>query len=642
MSERHRLALAAAGLGSWDWNIREGRISCDERWAEIHAYRPDEIEQDIEFWKAGIHPEDLPVVNRRLSEHLAGNSQFFQAEYRACTKSGAWVWILSCGAVTERDAEGVPVHMTGTEMDITERKLNEISQAKSIKELADLKAALDQHAIVVTTDAHGIIIDANDKFCEVSKYARDELIGKDHRIVNSGHHPASFFEDLWQTVSSGRVWKGEIRNRAKDGSYYWVRSTIVPILDQLGKPVRYIAIRADITDRKLAEQSLIVARDEADRANAAKSQFLSNMSHELRTPMNSILGFAQIMAHDSDLSPEHRDFVLEILKAGDHLLRLINDVLDLSRIESGRLDLTPEPVEVCAIVDECLSLVGTMADRRNIQMSHRGLKGITVYADRTRLRQALLNLLTNAIKYNREGGSVKLDVQHTDEKRLRILVTDTGLGISEVHLKELFQPFNRLDAENSGIEGTGIGLTITRRIVEMMGGRVDVKSEVGMGSTFWIELPENPVADSFYEQRGHADDARQQTAIQDVTPRSVLYIEDNPSNIKVVSHFFGQRKHIRLLTACTPKAGIEMALMEHPDLILLDINMPEMDGYEVLSVLRAEARLRTIPVVALTANAMAKDIARGQTAGFAEYLTKPLDMKRFHAVVDELLGSQKS
>ena len=638
--ERHRLALASAKLGSWDWSIQTSKMTFSERWSEIRGYRLNEIEPDIDFWKTGIHPEDMPIVNQLLQEHLAGKSRYFQAEYRAYTKSGSWVWILNCGAVTERDIDGAPQRMTGTEMDIMERKLGEIQLARSLKDLSDLKAAFDQHAIVATTDAQGVITHANDKFCEISKYAREELIGKDHSIINSGYHPTAFFEELWRTIGSGRVWKGEIRNRAKDDTYYWVRSTIVPVMDQSGKPSQYIAIRADITDRKRAEQSLIIARDEANRANAAKSQFLSNMSHELRTPMNSILGFAQLVAYDKDLSTEHRDFMNEILKAGDHLLKLINDVLDLARIESGHLELTLESVEVCTVVEECMSLVSTLADKRNIQMSHRGLQGIMARADRTRLRQVLLNLLSNAIKYNREGGSVKLDVQHSGENRLRILVTDTGPGISDAHLKELFQPFNRLDAENSGIEGTGIGLTITRRIVEMMDGLVDVESEIGIGSTFWIELPKASI-DS-HEQNMGADSGAPETGCLDVAPRTVLCIEDNPSNIKLVSHFFAQRKHIRLLTARTPELGIEMALTRNPDLILLDINMPGMDGYQVLQVLQAEERLHAVAVVALTANAMKQDIERGRAAGFADYLTKPLSMSKFHETVDRLLESRES
>ena len=638
--ERHRLILASARLGTADWNIASGQVDFNERWAELRGYQLNEIEHHIDSWKAGIHPDDVTTVETRLQEHLAGRSQFFQAEYRTYTKSCKWVWILNCSAVTERDDAGVPLRMAGTEMDITDRKQAEIKQARSTKELTDFKAALDQHAIVVTTDAHGAITYANDKFCEISKYAREELIGNDHRIINSGYHPRAFFDELWQTVSSGRVWKGEIKNSAKDGSFYWVRSTIVPIVDVRGKPVQYIAIRADITDRKQAEQDMIAARDEANRANAAKSQFLSNMSHELRTPMNSILGFGQLLKYSDALSGEHKDFVHEILKAGDHLLKLINDVLDLAKVESGHIELSLEPVEVCSVVNECLSLVSTLADKRNIHMSHGGLEGMTVRADRTRLRQVLLNLLSNAIKYNREGGSVKLKVQQA-ENNLRILVTDTGLGISPENLKELFLPFNRLNAENSGIEGTGIGLTISRRIVEMMGGAVGVTSEVGSGTTFWIELAMESAVDSLHEQQELADiKTLLHAQNHDAEQRSVLYIEDNPSNIKLVAHLFSQREYIHLLTASTPELGIELALTRHPDLILLDINMPGMNGYQVLDALMADARLKTVPIVAVTANAMGRDIERGRAAGFTEYLTKPLNIVKFHAVLDKLLQSK--
>jgi hypothetical protein len=260
-----------------------------------------------------------------------------------------------------------------------------------------------------------------------------------------------------------------------------------------------------------------------------------------------------------------------------------------------------------------------------------------VRADRTRLRQVLLNLLSNAIKYNREGGSVRLEVRPKGTDRLRIQVTDTGPGIAATRLTELFQPFNRLDAENSGIEGTGIGLTITRRIVEMMGGTVDVESEVGVGSTFWIELPLESAPEPGLERAavGSATPARRMKAAQ----HTVLYIEDNPSNLRLVAQILGHRQHIHLLTAHTPELGIELALARRPELILLDINMPGMDGYQVLSVLKSKASLKNTPVVAITANAMPKDIERGMAAGFCEYLTKPLDVVTFHKVVDTYLAT---
>jgi PAS domain S-box-containing protein len=440
-----------------------------------------------------------------------------------------------------------------------------------------------------------------------------------------------------QTAFDGRQrFEMEFRLRRADGAYGWIVDTGVPRFKENGNFEGYIGYCWDITARKHAEQALIGARDEADRANRAKSEFLSSMSHELRTPMNAILGFGQLMEYDATLSDEHQDNVREILKAGHHLLELINEVLDLAKVESGRIDLSLEPVEVYPIIEECLSLVGTLAGKRDIQLKHNGLEGAAVRADRTRLKQVLLNLLSNAIKYNREGGSVKLEVQPEGTDRLRIRVTDTGPGIPAERLEELFEPFNRLDAGATEIEGTGIGLTITRRIVELMGGAVDVESEPGVGSSFWIELPLESMPGS-----DHADAPPDRAASEphaEAVQHTVLYIEDNPSNIKLVAQILGRRPHIHLITAHTPELGIELALARHPELILLDINMPGMDGYQVMKVLKANASLRVIPIVAVTANAMPRDIERGKTAGFADYLTKPLDVGRFQKIVDACLN----
>jgi len=398
----------------------------------------------------------------------------------------------------------------------------------------------------------------------------------------------------------------------------------------------------DIHERKLAEAALLEARDEADRANKEKSDFLSSMSHELRTPMNAILGFGQLLEYDENLSDEHKDSVQEILKAGEHLLELINDVLDLSKVESGYIDLSLEPVEVCPLVDECINLVSTLAEKRGIHIGHAGLKGAAVRADRTRLRQVLLNLLSNAIKYNREGGTVRIDLKREADNRLRILVSDSGAGISARHMKDLFQPFNRLGAEGGSIEGTGIGLTITRRIVEMMGGTVEALSEVGIGSTFWIELPLESAGESAHALQDASKTDAQALPGEEAEKYTVLYIEDNPANIKLVAQLLGRRKHIHLLTAHTPELGLELATERLPELILLDINMPGMDGYEVLKIIKAEERLKSIPVVAVTANAMSRDIERGMAAGFADYLTKPLNVVRFFETLDRCLEGVKN
>jgi len=399
-------------------------------------------------------------------------------------------------------------------------------------------------------------------------------------------------------------------------------------------------LNQEIAERKAAEQALIAARDEADRANHAKSDFLSSMSHELRTPMNAILGFSQLMATDDSLATEHQEGVAEILKAGHHLLNLINEVLDLAKIESGHVDLTLEPVAVRPLVEECLSLVGTLAARREVRMGHAVPEEAVVQADRTRLKQALLNLLSNAIKYNHHGGSVSLDVHQVDGSRLRIRVTDTGPGIASERLPELCQPFNRLGAENSNIEGAGIGLSITRRLVEMMGGTLEVESKTGIGSTFWIELPlESPP-----QPAPEAAIPVGAATVQPPNParHTVLYIEDNPANLKLVAQILGRRPHILLITAHTAELGIELARERHPDLILLDINLPGVDGYRLLEVIRKEAGLEGTPVIALTANALSSDIEQGMAAGFSDYLTKPLNVDRFFGLLDRFLTSRSS
>ncbi len=370
-------------------------------------------------------------------------------------------------------------------------------------------------------------------------------------------------------------------------------------------------------------RELIAARDDALSANQAKSQFLSRMSHELRTPMNAILGFAQLMDMDADLQVRHRRFVNEMLAAGRHLLALINDVLDLAQVEAGAMALRVEVLALETLVGECLQMVMPAALKQGISLSCEDLRGPRVMADRTRLRQVMLNLLSNAIKYNRPGGNARVELEPADTGWVRLCVVDDGPGIALQRQAELFQPFNRLGAEFSDVEGTGIGLAIVRQVVDRMGGRVGVQSRVGMGSRFWIELPLAAVADGTVVASTGPETAQSPR----VTHQSrVLYVEDNAANRMLMQHVVERHPGVQLLLASTGQEGLALARSERPDLVLLDLQLPDQDGYEVLRKLKAEANMAGVPVVAMTAFAMAADRDRTHQAGFVEHVSKPVEI----------------
>ena len=403
------------------------------------------------------------------------------------------------------------------------------------------------------------------------------------------------------------------------------------------------AFGSDVTDRMRAEEALVAAKEEAERANLAKSQFLSSMSHELRTPLNAILGFGQLLEMDPahTLPERQRGFVKEILRGGRHLLELINEVLDLARIEAGKLPISLEPVRVSEVMGDCLNLLQPVAREHGIAVHQLTdpARDCMVLADRTRLKQVLLNLVANAIKYNRKGGSVGLACV-AEGDIVRISVSDRGRGLSQAHQQRLFRAFDRLDADGTDVEGTGIGLALSQRLVHAMQGEIGVDSMVGAGSTFWVKLrraePPAPAANSVSGLL--ALSAPQPVAVPVAPLRTVLYIEDNPVNAVLMEAMLARLPEVRLIVAPLPGIGLDMARLEQPELILLDIQLPGMDGYEVLRRLHSDDVTAHIPVIAVSANAMASDVAQGFDAGFAEYLTKPIEMPQLLAAVSQALG----
>lgn len=628
--------------------------------------------------------------------------------------------------------------------------------------------ALNHHAIVSVADRAGRIVEVNDKFCQISGFTREELIGQNHRIVKSPRHPPGFYQDLWRTIVAGEVWQGEICNLGKQGQEYWVKSTITPFLDEEGQIYQYVSIRTDITqikqlelehEKRIFEQServkewrclnqimallandavedhdllnqvvnaipqgwrhpsdtcalidlnginyatpgfqethwcqysaieleqfsgqLIVcrlqpdesefddgygvllaeeqrlldnigmqigqafkrreakratqfAREEAERANRAKSDFLSSMSHELRTPLNSIIGFSQLLEL-SALSEKQKKQVHTIGSSGKHLLSLINDVLEFAKLESGKLSLNIESVEVLPIIEQVLALSESHAYAQNIQLELVPCEqAFFIYADPLRFKQVVLNLMSNSIKYNRPQGKVFISWQICEREQQRfwqLNVKDTGVGIAQQDLGRLFEPFDRLGHEGSNIEGTGIGLSITKDLVEQMGGWIDVESELDVGTTFSVNLPLDKQATHSITMHTSAADSldTEREHIAGVKNLKVLYVEDNAANMKLMAEVAQLISGIEFRIAPTAENGLQQAQAWLPQLILLDINLPGMNGDEAITHFRALPgyQAQQPSIFAVTANVLADQVAHYQQLGFDEIIAKPFEL----------------
>ncbi len=501
---------------------------------------------------------------------------------------------------------------------------------------------------LMTTDPAGIITDVNKQMEALTGCSRDELIGAPFK--NYFTDPERAEAGITQALRGSRVTDYELTARARDGKQTVVSYNATTFHDRERKLQGVFAAARDVTERKRFEQmqqenniELERAKAAAEKANLAKSDFLSSMSHELRSPLNAILGFAQLMVSDTPPpTPSQTASIDQILHAGWYLLELINEILDLAQIESGKLALSLEPTSLSEVMSECQAMIEPQGQKRGIGMAFPRFKiPCFVDADRTRLKQVLINLLSNAIKYNQPNGKVVVHVDCPEgEERVRISVRDTGAGLRPEMLKQLFQSFNRLGRETTSEEGTGIGLVMSKRLVEMMGGAIGVESTVGIGTVFWFDLNAavEPVA---VEQHGLAA----------VTPlpvqpgallRTLLYVEDNPANLNLVEQLIKRRPDIRLLSARDGNLGVQLARTHHPDVILMDINLPGISGIEALKILREDPGTTQIPVVALSANAMPRDIEKGLIAGFFRYLTKPIKVGEFMDTLDAALDHGKS
>ena len=701
-ANRYDAAIRASGQLLFDWDSSTGEITYAGDLQHFLGYSVTEMTGGLDRFRQLVHPDDLRGFDEQIEQVIVTRDPF-RHDFRLRRKDGREI-VIAANGYFFMDRQGRIGRMVGFFADVTAQQAAEAALARAHDNLeervkqrtaelghanleledramqqeavatlgqraltgAELRVLLDEAAALVRLTMrvdYCSILEVTAEGSELLCIAEAGWPDPSHSSVPAGHDSQSGYTLLVRcpvimedslTETRFKISPEARVSRARSGVTVVIESGSQPIgvlavftVEQRSftqDDVNFLLSAANVLtaaiDRKRAEESVSHAREQAESANRAKSEFLSRMSHELRTPLNAILGFTQLLEVDRP-SPSQTESIEHISRAGKHLLALINEVLDISRIETGRLALAPEAVEISAFLRESLDLIRPLAARLGIE-AHLGIgcaRPDYVFADRLRLKQVFLNLLSNAVKYNRPGGSVTVNCAPAQGGRLRIDVSDTGLGISKDKLARLFLPFERLGAESSDVEGTGIGLALSRGIVTALDGELGVNSEEGKGSTFWVLLP---IADAPPEVAAlEPAKAAPPAPVEPVrAPRTLLYIEDEDLNLRLVQRILQSHPEYRLLTAMQGGLGLELAREHQPDLILLDLNLPDMTGEEVLRRLKGDAATGHIPVLMVSADAMGDRIEEILLLGACGYLTKPYKVVQFLSVIEETLAGK--
>jgi len=616
----------------------EGNITfVNDKFIAISGYSEAEL---IGKKHSMLNSNNQPKSYWKSMHQTVLSGSIWRDEVRNRAKSGHHYWVYTT-IVPNFDKNDVVVGFTSIRTDITQQKENIENLAIAKEQAESAKFALDQHSLVSVADIDGTIRYVNDKFVEISGYQEHEIIGKKHNMLNSNNQPKSYWKYMHETVLAGKVWHDEVRNRSKDGEYYWVDTTIVPNFDKNNVVVGFTSIRTDITQQKENIANLAIAKEQAEVASHSKADFLANMSHEIRTPMNGVIGMTNLLL-DSDLSIEQNKLARTVKSSANGLLGIINDILDFSKVEAGKLDLELIPFNLG-------QMVGDTGTTMSYQAHQKGLHLICpatpifhqwVNADPGRIRQILTNLIGNAIKFTEQGEVavyVRQLTQSDNQKVYRFEITDTGIGIDEEQQKQLFEKFSQADNSTTRkYGGTGLGLSICRKLVELMDGEIGIESTVGQGSTFWFELPlqqakavgETPVYNT------------------DINHEKVLIVDDNQTNLELMRqlHQAWGIPHTSVDSAQQALIELEQAVEQGApySIAILDMHMPDIDGLALSQLIKASPNLQNTKLIMASSHAQRGDATKMKDAGFKGYLTKPIQQSELFDVLLMVSGLQKS